>query len=365
MAVLDFEFGRWHNGQEMGIDDIMYSLYFAAEWGTQTGEDDRTFDAEFTPRAAQSVQTVKGIRQVDADTIEIFTDFWHFDQGEIADWVVPWSTVPWEITAAMERAVTDGKASFSRSGATSKNTSWLSLIIPSDAGIIRSYLEEFREQQFVPEPLKDSPYAEGFADRYGASIRWIEQNDHAVISNGPFYLESYAPESRAITVVAFDDESYPFAAGRWGGFEEAKTPLIRDVSMEPVIQRGKPFEIGLTLSNADSVLYFLSDREGNLVSSKTVQAQVPTKINISSEESGRLGAGTGNIRMFAVSDTVTMPDHYESSFVVTEGRTELPMVGTDDAIYSDGGTELGLLIVPIILGAATGALLVRRRYARP
>ncbi|MFB5616670.1 MAG: ABC transporter substrate-binding protein, partial [Nitrosopumilus sp.] len=148
-VTFDFKFSNWHNGEKMDMNDVMHSLYFTVEWGTQTDENDKSFDTEFTPRAAQSIQTIKGVNQIDGDTIEVYVDYWHFDEGEIAEWAVLWSSVPWEITAAMENAVTDGKVSFSRSGSTSKNVNWLSLIIPNDANIIKNYLQEFKETNHI------------------------------------------------------------------------------------------------------------------------------------------------------------------------------------------------------------------------
>ncbi|MCH9657072.1 ABC transporter substrate-binding protein, partial [archaeon] len=135
MVTFDFKFSDWHNEEKMDINDVLHALYFTIEWGAQIDETDNTFDTEFTPRAAQSIQTIKGINQIDEDTIEIYVDYGHFDEKEIAYWATAWSSVPWEITAAMEKAVTDGKMSFSRSGSVSKNVSWLSLIIPNDANI--------------------------------------------------------------------------------------------------------------------------------------------------------------------------------------------------------------------------------------
>jgi len=38
---LDFKFSNWHNGQKMDMKDILYSLYFTMEWGTQTDDDDK------------------------------------------------------------------------------------------------------------------------------------------------------------------------------------------------------------------------------------------------------------------------------------------------------------------------------------
>jgi len=50
-VTLDYKFSNWHNGEKMDMNDILQSLYFTIEWGTQTDAKDKTFDTEFTPRA--------------------------------------------------------------------------------------------------------------------------------------------------------------------------------------------------------------------------------------------------------------------------------------------------------------------------
>ena len=149
-VTFDLEFSNWHNGQKMDLNDVLHSMYFTIEWGTQTDEADKTIDAEYTPRAAQSVQTLIGVKPIDEDTIEVYVDYWHFDEGEIASWAVLWNTIPWEIYSAIENAVIDGKVSVSRSGAASKNINWVSLIIPNDSMILKSYLDEFSEKKLFP-----------------------------------------------------------------------------------------------------------------------------------------------------------------------------------------------------------------------
>ncbi len=256
-VTFDFKFSKWHNGEKMDMNDILHSLYFTIEWGTQTDENDKTFDTEFTPRAEQSIQSIRGINMVDEDTIEVYVDYWHFDEGEIAEWAVLWSTVPWEITAAMEKAVTDGKGSFSRSGATSKNVNWLSLIVPNDANTIKEYLEKFKETDYIPQSLiENNENLEYYQSRYDSSINWIQTNNHAVISNGPFYLDSYSPESRTIKVTAFDDDSYPFKKGEWSKFEKAEFPAIEKIDIKKVIQKGAEINIMIETKNSDSILYF-------------------------------------------------------------------------------------------------------------
>ena len=356
-VVFDLEFGNWHHGRMMDMADVLYSIYFTMEWGTHTDENDRTVDAEFTPRAAQMANTMIGVNPIGKDVIEVYVDYWHFDEGEIADWASVWSAVPWEISAAMEQAVLDGKVSFSRSGATNKNVNWLSLIVPNDAHMLLEYLKEFREKGHVPSPVNtDADYAN---NRYDASIQWISRYNHAVISNGPFYLESYSPESRTITASAFTDSTYPFKAGHWSDFESVKIPTITDVRIPDTVQKGSDMKVTVRASNATEILYFLTDIDGNTISSKIADAG---KVTIPGTETGMLREGANDIKFFAVSDDVLKPDFYSASFLVIRDSHALPQTAqsasTDNA---DDKWPPWILIVPVAgAGIILGILLKNR-----
>ena len=349
-VVFDFNFSNWHNGEKMDMNDILHSLYFTTEWGTQTDENDKTFDTEFTPRAAQSIETIIGVNPIDEDTLEVYVDYWHFDEGEIADWAILWNSMPWEVTVAMEKAVMDGKVSFSRSGATSKNVNWLSLIIPNDANIIKDYLQEFKENNYIPEALNENNQnLKYYQDRYDSSIKWIENNNHAVISNGPFYLESYAPESRTITVKAFDDDSYPFKIDKWKEFEDTKFPMIEKINMKKIIQKDEEFQMEIETENTDFIRYFLINSKGKITSTETIKInEKNTTIILSSEETKELGIGANNIKIFAISDSVLKPDFYESSFIVTKEKTELPINSIENVKFIENETDYKIWIIPII-----------------
>ena len=351
MVTFDFKFSDWHNGEKIDMDDVLHSLYFTIEWGAQIDETDKTFDTEFTPRAAQSIQTIKGINQIDEDTIEIYVDYGHFDEKEIAYWATAWSSVPWEITAAMEKAVTDGKTSFSRSGSVSKNVSWLSLIIPNDANIIKNNLQEFKETKHVPQSLKDNGQSsEYFQTRYDSSIKWIEANDHAVISNGPFYLESYSPESRTIKVKAFEDDSYPFKKGAWSVFEKAELPMIKKIDIRKIMQQGEESMVTIDTQNTDSILYFLTDGQGTVINSNKLELEEDNiSFDIVPKDPETLEAGVNSIKIFAISNSVSKPDFYESSFMVTESKTELPASTYENIKFSKKNEEYRMLIIiPVI-----------------
>lgn len=347
-VTFDMRFSDWHHGQKMDMTDVLYSLYFLVEWGTHTAEDDRTFDTEFTPRAAQVMDTLVGIRQLDADTVEVYVDYWHFDDAEIAGWASLWSVVPWEISAAMEAAVMDGKVSFSRSGATSKNVNWLSLIVPNDAQLLLGYLEKFRAERHVPGALTgmDPVHA---SDRYGASIAWISDRNHAVISNGPFHLESYSPESRTITVRASADAGYPFAAGHWSDFETVRYPTINSVRIPDAIEKGTEVDIGVRAADSTEVLYFLTGMDGRLFSSSVAAHDgAETILTIPASETAMLRTGAADIKIFAVSQDVLRPDYYTTGFFVLDDMGPLPVPEISDAALETDSAGMLWLLAPIL-----------------
>ena len=360
-VTFDLIFSDWHHGQEMDMNDILYSLYFTLEWGSESHDGDKTFDTEFTPRAAQIVNTLIGVKPIDEDTIEVYVNYWHFDEGEIAGWASVWSTMPWEIYASMERTVIDGKASFSRSGAVSKSVNWLSLIVPNDSMLIKENIKSFRDSNFIPNSLtkfvSDTNYVQ---KRYTAAMDWIETNNHAVISNGPFYLDRYSPESRTIQINAFEDESYPFENGFWNKFEETKFPRITSVEVPNVVSKGTEIILPIDTENTSKLYYFVTNSEGKQISSGIKDVIENTVfLELSSEQTNLLSDGANDLKVFAISDDVLRPDIFSTSFLaLASADSELPQVSIDDVKSSiDDEFNYGILfvlIIAIIVGIIIG-----------
>lgn len=363
-VTFDFKFSKWHNGQMMDMNDILHSLYFTIEWGTKVDENDKTFDTEFTPRATQTIQTIIGVKPIDEDTIEVYVNYWHFDEGEIADWAALWSAMPWEINAAMEKAVLDGKVAYSRSAATSKNVNWVSLIVPKDAKLIQEYLEEFKKTGYVPKDLQSFDSNQEYSNsRYDSSIEWIKEHNHAVISNGPFFLKSYSPESRTITVSSFDDSTYPFKAGHWAEFETAETPKILDVDIPKVIDKKSDVKIEVITSNADSIRYFLSDSKGNVISSKSIDVKENmAKISLQQNTTKKLDVGANSMKIFAISNKVLKPDFYSTSFLVTKNKETLPEVDQSEIKFDRYNVnQIAWIIIPIIIIVSVTIIVKKRK----
>jgi len=335
-VTYDLTYSKWHHGKNMDKNDILYSIYFISEWGTNEGEDDPTFDSAYTSQAEQIVKTLKGFRFLDDDTLEVYVDYWHFDQNYIADYASIWSVLPWEIYVAMEKVVIDGKAAFSRATANAKNIDWLSLIITNNAKLIRDTLDELKKNSVVPKTLEgrvDSNYA---LERYGASINWIDTKGHAIISNGPFYLESYNPDARTITIKAFRDPSYPYEIGHWRDFEIAKVAMIKNVSVPLSIGVGSAAKITGDVIIAGSpstnvqLHYFLKDSKGNMAISGTVQPSDGGKfeINLSEGDTTKLSTGSNEFKLFAISNSALKPDIYTTSIIGLPSQQISPPVTT-------------------------------------
>ena len=361
-VTFDLDFSQWHNGEKMDMNDILYSVYFLSEWGSEKEVNDKTYDSSFSPQAVQNVNTLVGFRIIDSDTIEFYTNYWHFDESQIAAWAGIWSTTPWEIMSAMEKSVIDGKVSFSRSDAVTKNINWLSLIVPLDAKIIQEILVDYNKSKHVPLPLKqfenDFKY---FESRFQKSIDWIRNNDHAVISNGPFYLDRYSPESRTIVVKSFDYGDYPFPPGKWNDFEQAEFPKITDVEIASILSQDSNIIVPVNTKNSSEIHYFISNSRGEIIShGKEPVNENKSIINFDVDAMSKLDVGANTIKIFAASDDVLKPYEYSTSFLVSETSLTLPDVEVTENLSKVEQSDYSVFaIVLIVILVAAGFVIAR------
>lgn len=310
-------YSNWHNGIPMDKSDLLYSLYFMYEWGTNSGDGDLTIDPEYTSRVELGLPYFKGVRFISEngdDIVESYLDQWHYDDKEIAASAGVWAQEPWEITAASERLVLSNDLSFSKSQSTTKNAEWLSLIIPEHANLIKQELLKMKNENFIPSPLKGVVSLEEAKDRYEASIDWIEKHNHALISNGAFYLDRYNPSGRIIDIKIFNDSSYPFERDYWSNFVNPKSIQVASLNFSKFIKIGEEniFEfqilvdnIPLTTTNSPSVTaeFFLTDYNGNIISQgKAVPIHNKVgyfKIALPIEETDKIPLGPVTLKVYA------------------------------------------------------------------
>jgi peptide/nickel transport system substrate-binding protein len=103
-----------------------------------------------------------------------------------------------------------------------------------------------------------------------------------------------------------------------------------------------------------------------MISSKTLKLDEGNiVISIPAEITKQLGIGANNIKIFAISDSVLKPDFYESSFIVTSVKTELPSTTSDNVEFTENKTEYEFFIIPIIIIIAIIIYLKMKYYNKP
>jgi peptide/nickel transport system substrate-binding protein len=214
------------------------------------------------------------------------------------------------------------------------------LLVPDHANAIKQELIKMKSEGYVPIALKDTVRVDEARKRYDASINYITQHNHAIIGNGPFYLDSYNPSGGVITIKAFRDNSYPFSIGYWNKYEHPKlATIVQNNNNAPngiprIIHIGQPSSMVIQInvdgkpSNNAMLRYYLSNTDGKIVvsgvakpisASNGVTSVISANINnnksvsnnmmmvgkyiiqLSSNDTKKLSRGPNTLELFAVS----------------------------------------------------------------
>ncbi len=189
--VLDW--GKWHNGEPITPADLKYFLAFEKEWSTQDGEDDPYYD-ESLEANAEIFKNIKGIVFTD-DGYTVYGDYAHVVADDLtASYYAFFPDLPWELWYVMGEMVANGYADqkWSFSEAT-EGVNQIDMLLRDHVNQIKNALEEMKGN--IPSAIKDDVSPDEAARRYDANIKFIETYGHAVISNGPYYIVKYDPES--------------------------------------------------------------------------------------------------------------------------------------------------------------------------
>jgi len=189
--VLDW--GKWHNGEPVTPADIKYYIAFEKEWSTQDGEDDPYYD-ESLEANAEIFNNIKGIVFTD-DGYVVYGDYSHVVADDLtASYYAFFPDLPWELWYVLGEMVANGYADqkWSFSEAT-EGVNQIDMLLKDHVAQIKSALEDMKGT--IPSALQGEVSASEAAKRYEADIKFIDTYGHAVISNGPYYIVKYDPES--------------------------------------------------------------------------------------------------------------------------------------------------------------------------
>jgi peptide/nickel transport system substrate-binding protein len=223
VSKVTFDYSRytqanWHHGQPITMADAVYSI--AQGFDLAYDPEKARIETALAVTSRPILETFKGYRLTDDGRLEVYVDYWHFDDDHIGAYASPVGfDMPWEIKAAMDDLVFEQRrAAYSDTAASRFSVPWLSLVLERDAGLVDRTLRSLERDEFVPPGVfdfggKSLVTPEEAVARYEAAQQWFDDKDHLVISQGPFYLEQFDPPAQFAELLAFRDPGYPFKPG--------------------------------------------------------------------------------------------------------------------------------------------------------
>jgi peptide/nickel transport system substrate-binding protein len=332
-------FSKWHNGKLMDKYDLLYSYYFPFEWSTDTKNNDRTFDAEYSSLIFPTLSLIKGIKFYENNTFDTYIDLWHYDKNLVLSYGTLWPSEPWEITAATERLVADNKISYSKSDANIKHIDQLSLNLPVQSEMIKQELIKMANEKYIPNPLKGLVTLDYALERYKASIDWITTHHNAVIGNGPYYLETFNPTGGVVSLKAFRDSTYPFKTGIYSIYENPPELSIVSTNIPKFLKIGEPFDFDIQVSVKNqsngtngikgNIEYFISDRNNKIVTegSSLINSSSANQSNNKGPPETQIDeSGTANISLNANQTRELIPGPAKIKYIITSAESPKPLI---------------------------------------
>ena len=266
-VVFDYEQyfqSTWHHGIPIDMSDVVYSIAQSFELAYDSNKN--RIETAIGVTSRPFLETYRGFRLIDDTHLEVFVDYWHFEESLIASYASPASlSMPWEILAALDDLVFEQRrAAYSDTAASRYNVPWISLVMDRDSRLVERTLKSFRTRVELPEGVFDfggnSLVTRGDAtDRYIAALDWFDEREHMVISNGPFYLSRYDPPAQFAELSAFREPNYPFRPGDWS-YGEPPTLVIDAIDkVELEAGRAKEIEVSVRGPGVLGVRFLLID----------------------------------------------------------------------------------------------------------
>lgn len=225
VSKVTFDYARylgstWHDGTPITIADAVYPIAQAFELSYDPDKSRVEIARAVTSRPY--LETLRGYRILPDDRLEVYVDYWHFDENEIAGYASPASfSFPWQLLAAMDDLVfAQRRAAYSDTAAARQNVPWLSLVMSRDAKLVERTLKQRAMQGDLPAGIltvagRTLATEEDLAARTEASLAFLDAHGHLVISSGPYLLERYDAAAQYAELSAVRDATYPFRASDW------------------------------------------------------------------------------------------------------------------------------------------------------
>jgi peptide/nickel transport system substrate-binding protein len=367
---------KWHHGENITWADILYST--ASLWELAFDPVRSALESGQSSQKLGELEPIKAFKIVD-ETIEVYLDYWHFSEDYIAsfaDWIgldPATGHYPWELLAAMDIVVfTEKTLMGSGEAAQARGVPHMSVNLPAHAAIVQDAMNTKLLYSNVSSMFNvlGTIYATAgdLSDRKAASNDWINTYGHAVICDGPYYLEIFDAAANFAQLRAVRDPSYPFSAGQWY-YGRPEAPEITEIAVPTVVPGGaSSFVIELSGVPPLGVKYLIRDpltAEILDIGDATAITSSKFRISLSSEFTDAMEPGLYELSVAGYSDAVAFINtakEYFDVFNVNPLESSFQDVGTaissqlttttntlNDAVASVASATNNLMIVMIVV----------------
>ena len=321
VTFYNIQWGPYHDGTQMTIADIMNGIAMNFELVDPDGP---LFDEEVQDTVGEWLSLFKGIRIVDDNTIEIYTDYTELTEPSyVASWADVWASLPWHVYAMMNRAVAKERLAYSSTASETKGLPWLNLIAGESLPILEEELEGLIAESYVPDWLVEFGVTQDeAAARYAALKAFYEERGHFWAGNGPYYLYMADFTAHQASVRAFRD--YPMKADKFAYLSEPPVPKTTLKGPETLMQASTAdYDIIIKLGDKpypaawiSKVTYLVLDAEANVVAKGEGTVLEDGLARIRLDPIVTAAPGTYTMLVVVTSTQIAMPSVVETSITV-------------------------------------------------
>ncbi|HKZ63845.1 MAG TPA: ABC transporter substrate-binding protein [Thermoplasmata archaeon] len=343
-VTYDMVYGNWHHGPAITMDDVLYSWANMFRRASQDALGAPDGDIGMVPGLLNPAPdgtkyfvntTLQAINVVDADTLEVYLNFWHPDLQEIAGAGALFPSAPWEVQEVAAKLLLDQVAVVSDADIAATGRLWLDLTKGDSLPYLGEALAGYMGSNHIPPgmtaaegvpALAEITVAEATArwqafdawnDTYGPGNGAPPLAGHFWPSNGPFRMERTDPTSRQTIFKAFRG-GYPWGPDQWNSMTVVGIPEVAFRTPPTVVFAGEDaifnydVTVGGSPSDAVTALWFMRD---TATGAFIKENQVPTR------------TATGDYRIsIPAAETDPLLGTYEVIAVVTGTQAAVPTI---------------------------------------
>jgi peptide/nickel transport system substrate-binding protein len=326
---------KWHDGSTLSVADFVMDMIMTFDPGKK---ESKIYDDGYATSTFAAFMThFKGVKIVSTNPLTITTwdDKFNLDaENSVTTWYPSYAegytygTYAWHNITPAIQAEADGKMAFSLDKSTTLKVDETSTVSGPTLAIQSTYLDSDATAGYIPFAPTLGTYitAADAKTRYANLQAFYKAHNNIAIGTGPYFVDKVDSTAGSITMTRFPD--YMFPSDQFSGFS-APEIAVASVNGPTSVAAGSAaaFTAAVTFNgqpyaskDIDKVSYTLFGSDGSVAASgdATLTAEGQYAINLTTDQTGKLPAGSASLNVAVASKVVAMPTFVTYQFVVTK-----------------------------------------------